>query len=1014
VVCGRTSVTYGELADASARLADRLTAAGAGPDVLVAVRLERGPAAVAAVLGVLRAGAAYLPIDPGLPARRGELLVRTAGARLLVGDGETWREPVVLDTATGDPARRVGHGRPVPASPGDLAYLLFTSGSTGTPKGVATERRALDHLVEWYLTRSRSAVDGPVLQFSALSWDTSTAEIFPTLCAGGCVVVATEDQRHDPDALLSLLCDEYVARVLLPPQMLSLLAETCLRRGRFPECLVDVAAGGERLVLSPTLRRWLAALDGCTLQNHYGPTETQLVTAYRAEDPATAPDVVPIGGPCGSTRLYVLDADLRPVQVGVHGELYIAGLGLARGYLGQPGATAARFLPDPFGSPGGRMYRSGDVVCWQPDGNLRFVGRTDDQVKVRGHRVELGEVQAAIEALPGVRRAAVAAVPDGRGSNAAEAFVEPAGPVDAAALRARLEQTLPGYLLPRRIDVVERIRLNANGKADIAALVAARPAQVSTERPDDAESPGAQDVVATLARCFADVLGQQVQPDTDFFELGGDSMAAVHIANACRVRGLHVTPRGVLTTRTVTALAATVRTVGSGAAQTPATGAFPLSPAQAAMLTADLGHHDHWNQAALFEVAPGLDRGALRAAVHLLLAAHGSLRLRFELSGDGAVRQRVGAAPASDPVWTVDLSHCGEVELAARLRRFAETAHRSLDVVAGALLRIVYADLGPNRPGRLLVVVHQLAFDMFSWPILTDDLQRLYRELVAGPGGTDCAEVTPYSVWVDMLARHALAAETEAEVPYWLAAAADPGSVPLDHDVADPVAANVADTGAVVETALGAEETAALLRHVPRVLRSGIGEAVLWALGESVAAWSDRDTVRIDVLGHGREEDIADLDQPVDLSRTTGWFTSVTPLRVTRGGGHAADRLAAVRDQWRAVPRGGIGYGASRAFGRAPLVGQLARLPDAHVGFDFVGRAELARPDGLIVGQVPADLGSFVHPRWRRPHLVEVQGAVEGGRLRLTWVYSTALHERASIEAAARRQRDALRQLLAA
>lgn len=1008
VVCGATRLTYADLAAASGELAERLVAAGAGPEVLVALRVGRSSASVVAVLGVLRAGAAYLPVDPALPPERAALLLRTARPAL-----EVTGEDLVV-TVVSRPAAPPG---PVRApDPRDLAYVLFTSGSTGAPKGVATERRALDHLVWWYLTRSGSTLDGPVLHFSSLAWDTSTAEILPTLCAGGCVVVATEEHRHDPDALLALVCDEHVARVLLPPQVLGLLAEASLRRGRLPDALVDVASGGERLVLSSVLRRWLGALGGCTVQNHYGPTETQLATAYLAEDPAGAPEVVPIGRGCGDVRLTVLDADGHPAPVGVPGELHIAGSGLARGYLGAPAATAERFVPAPSGPAGARAYRTGDVVCWLPDSTLRFVGRTDDQVKVRGHRVELGEIQAVVESAPGVRRAAVVAVPDGRGSHAAEAFAEaggesPAAP-DPVALRAYLAERLPDYMVPRRVAFVTRIPLNRNGKVDVDALLAGRGGATPTGGADAGNAGGVAEV---LARCWAEVLAvDEVPRDADFFALGGDSLAAVHIAAACRARGIRVSPRAVLTARTITALTASVWSGHGGArhlpADTPPDGDFALSPAQAAMLTPDLAGHEHWNQAALFAVAPDVDTGALRAAVDLLVTGHGSLRLRFTAGPGRAVRQHVGPAPSADPLWMVSLAHRDEDELPGLLRRFADAAHRSLDLTTGRLLRVVHVDLGPRRPGRLLVVVHQLAFDMFSWPILTDDLQRLYRELTTGPAAPSCAELTPYQAWVGALARHARTRETEAELAHWLRAAADPGAVPLDRAGADPVRDNVAATSDVVEVVVGAAETAALVRVLRRDLRTGVGEAVLWALTESLAAWSDVDSVRVDVLGHGREEDIAD----VDLSRTTGWFTSVTPVRVDLEPGPAPRRLAAVRDRWRAVPRGGIGFGAARTFGRPEVARRLRALPDAYVSFDFLGAADLVRGTGVLLGPAAGDIGPFVHPRWRRPNPVEVQGAVSGGELRLTWVYSTALHDRGTVEAAAARQHAALLGLLAA
>ena len=496
VECGGQRVSYADLDRRANRLARHLAGQGVGPETVVGVCLERSVELVVALLGVLKAGGCYLPIDPALPSERREFMLADAGAALLIDrvDG------------TGGPGGRLRRR----ASASSAAYVIYTSGSTGRPKGVVVEHRCLVNLL-----RSEH-VPGRIAQLTSIGFDVSLQEIFGALATGGTLVVFTRAEQLDLPALPALIETRGVDVVHLTPTVLHALDG--------PVKLDRVIAAGEELVVTEAL---LARLGEARLLNHYGPTETHVALTHAAE---RVTGTVPIGRPIANTRAYVLDAFLEPVPAGVVGELYLGGAGVARGYLGRPGLTAERFVPDPFG--GGRLYRTGNLVRFRDGDVLEFVGRRDRQVKVRGHRVELGEIEASLAAEPGVGGALVM-LRDER--LVGYVTVADGGRIDMALLRDRLRLRLPEYMMPSALSVVERWPLTVNGKIDSAALPAPVAAQAAFVPPRTA-------LERELAALWAQVLGiQAVGMRDNFFDLGGDSITAMRlIARAKRECGVMV------------------------------------------------------------------------------------------------------------------------------------------------------------------------------------------------------------------------------------------------------------------------------------------------------------------------------------------------------------------------------------------------------------------------------------------------------------------------------------------
>ncbi|HEX2092799.1 MAG TPA: amino acid adenylation domain-containing protein [Longimicrobiaceae bacterium] len=561
-VCGGERLSYAELNTRANRLAHWLRERGVGPDARVGICAERGLEMLVGLLAILKAGGAYVPLDPAYPAERLRRMLEDGAPVVLLAHGVA-RESFsgsgvpVVDLVADAPAW-ADHP---PANPGgagltpeNLCYVIYTSGSTGRPKGVAMPHRPLVNLVVWQEPDWRRPGAAVTLQFTTISFDVSFQEIFTTWSTGGRLVVAPEEARHDPSALLHLVEREEVERLSLPWVMLQQLAEHAGERGLPPLRVREVQTAGEQLRITAPIRRWLGAL-GVPLHNHYGPSETHVVTSFTLRGAADAwPLLPPIGNPIANARVYVLDRHLAPVPAGVPGEIYAGGVCLARGYLDRPGLTAERFVPDPFGgAPGARLYRTGDRARWLPDGTLEFLGRVDHQVKIRGFRVEPGEVEAVLRRHPGVSECVVVAREDVPGERRLVAYV--VGEVETDGLREHLRRGLPEYMVPGACVRLERLPLTPNGKLDRRALPAPEH-ESAGERFVAPRTPEEE----TLAGIWAEVLHlERVGVHDNFFALGGHSLLATRMISRVREAfGVGLTVRAILEAPTVEGLARSV------------------------------------------------------------------------------------------------------------------------------------------------------------------------------------------------------------------------------------------------------------------------------------------------------------------------------------------------------------------------------------------------------------------------------------------------------------------------
>jgi len=707
-----TDLTYAGLNARANRIAHALIARGAGPETLVGLSLERGPDLIPALLGILKSGAAYLPLDPANPADRIAYIVRDAKAPVVVTtrahaelfDGE----PLLLDADAELIAGQPDTDPAVAGSPENLVYTIYTSGSTGRPKGVALTHANVARLMDRGHEHFAFEPADVWTLFHSYAFDFSVWEMWGALLYGGRLIVVPDSVSRSPEEFLGLLVRERVTFLNQTPTAFRALADTDADLA-----LRAVVFGGEKLEVSE-LRPWADrfGLDRIALVNMYGITETTVHTTYRrlTERDLDAPAGSPVGRPLDDLRIVLLDGDGRLVPLGVPGEICVGGAGVARGYLNQPGLTAQRFVPDPFGPPGARLYRSGDLARRLADGGLEFLGRIDDQVKIRGFRIELGEIENALAAHPKVRDAVVVVREDAPGDKRLVAYVTPADETapDPGTLRSHLADLLPGYMVPAAFVALDALPSTTNGKLDKRALPA--PGRDAL----DATGHVAPRTVAEerIAAVWADVLGlERVGVEDGFFDLGGHSIRAVALVGRLRAIGYDLAVRDVFEYRTVARIAELVtgrpapadadRVVepfasitAEDAARLPegVVDAYPLSQVQLGMVVemlTDDGKHPYHN-ATSFRIRDGLpfSAQALRAAAAVVTDRHDVLRTSFDLTGYSAPMQLVHAT-AELPVTVHDVSHLSEDELRAALREFVRQERADLfDLTAPPLLRL--------------------------------------------------------------------------------------------------------------------------------------------------------------------------------------------------------------------------------------------------------------------------------------------------------------------------------------
>ncbi|NWB94193.1 amino acid adenylation domain-containing protein [Pseudomonas agarici] len=991
LISGERKLSYAQLNAQANRLAHHLITLGVGPEVRVGVALSRSPHLLVALLAVLKAGGAYVPLDPDYPAERIAYMLEDSRARLLLTEPgllASLSVPQGLEVVlVGDDVVTAGggpDGNPqTSVDAQNLAYVIYTSGSTGKPKGVAIAHRNVSALIHWSGQVYRQEDIQGVLASTSICFDLSVWELFVTLANGGSIVLARNALE-----LPELPARDQVRLINTVPSAIAALQ----RVGQIPPSVRIINLAGE-----PLKQSLVESLYGLASVEHvydlYGPSEDTTYSTWTRREPDARAS---IGRPLPNTRSYLLDEQLQPVPEGVAAELYLAGAGVTRGYLARPGLTAEKYVPDPFSSAGGRLYRTGDLTRYRDNGVIEYVGRIDHQVKVRGLRIELGEIEARLLGQEALREAAVLAT-EGIGGQQLVAYIVPAQPVveatGAAALResikARLREHLPEYMVPAQIIVLERLPLTANGKLDRQALPAAHATQVAP-----AYVAPQSELECAIAAIWQDVLKlDQVSLSDNFFELGGDSIITIQVVSRARQAGIRFTPKQLFQHQTVQGLATVARTgeVAVTVDQGPVSGDMPLLPIHRWFFATIKVERHHWNQSVLLKAVQPLQAQWLEQALRALLVHHDALRLVFhEHEGEWGARYRGPQELARE--WTqTPLLWQREVADEAALQALGQQAQASLDLQHGPLLRAV---LGTMTDGsqRLLLVIHHLAIDGVSWRILFDDLQAAYTRLQAGQPVQLPAKTSSLKAWAERLRGYARSEALQQELGYWQQALEGATShLPCER----PQGGLQNKHARTVQASLDANLTRQLLQEAPAAYRTQINDLLLTALARVIGRWSGRPDTLIRLEGHGREEVFEDMD----LTRSIGWFTSAFPVRLTPLE-DLAGSIKQIKEQLRAIPNKGIGFGVLRYLGDAQTQDLLAALPEPRITFNYLGQFDASFDDSRQTLLQPAEENAGAEQSLEAPldNWLSLSGKVFAGQLRLGWTFSEQMFEVSTIQ----------------
>ncbi|HEX5838903.1 MAG TPA: amino acid adenylation domain-containing protein [Anaerolineales bacterium] len=1015
VIDGDRKLTYGDLNRRSNKLARYLRIQGLKADVPVGICMERSLEMVIGLLGILKAGGAYIPLDPNYPADRLAIMIKDAAPPLLITQAKfieklrhlesqiialdsQWR--IISDEGMENLGNQV--------SSENLAYVIFTSGSTGKPKGVIIPHRAISNHMFWLQSEFHIDQSDRILQKTPFSFDAAVWEFYAPLLTGGQLVMATPGGHRDSHYLIQTIIRYGITILQVVPTQLQML----LDNPDVIQCtsLRIVFCGGEQLP-ARLITLFFEKLPAAKLYNLYGPSEATIDTTVWQCKPLIPQAPVLIGRPIANVQTYILDRTMQPVPIGIAGELYIGGAGVGSGYLNRPELTTEKFLQNPFkDDPEARLYKTGDMVRYRADGNIEFLGRIDDQVKIRGFRIELGEVEVALQEHPSVRKVVVSACEDVLGNKQLIAYIvlEKNNPPTQSEWRQFLSHKLPEYMIPSAFIFLEELPLQPNGKVD----------RTSLPKPELRRSVIGSEVVqprTVVEQILVDIWTktlaiEQVSVYDNYFDLGGDSIRSIQISALANQSGLQLTSGQVLQHQTIADLAAVVSTTGPvvRSEQGPVTGVLPLTPIQKRFFEQELTEPGRLSQTFVLELTRIVDTRLLEKAVQHLLLHHDALRLRYTWDGRNW-HQNLAAPDGASPFLIMKLSGLKTIdEQMAALHSTVLEQQNSLRLEEGPLIRAALVDFGSFAPSYLVLVIHTLLVDSISWRILLEHLELIYEHLSQSRPVQLPPKTTSFKYWAHQLSEYVETNTLRKELPFWLSMhAIHAAHLPVEF-LSESTPQSERDS---VSISLSAEDTRAFMTETSHAYRTLVTDLLIAALADAFSRWTGRNSLQVDLEGHGRETIFPD----VDLSLTLGNFSAVYPVLLdVEMSSEPGERLVTVKEQLRKVPHGGVGYGVLRYLSTTQTVNQtIEALPQSKVLFQYLG--QLDRLLGRASFFRPVE--DFPYPQrdllGNRHYRMEITAGIVQGRLLIVFSYNTNTFRRSTVENLASGYQDALLMLIA-
>ncbi|WP_158078661.1 non-ribosomal peptide synthetase, partial [Clostridium puniceum] len=992
-------LTYKELNKKSNQLALQLREKGVKSNVIVGIMVERSLEMMVGIMAILKAGGAYLPISPQYPINRIEYIVENSGMKLLLTQSsfiekteELKGKADIINLNNKDIFTGKDTNLELVNTSKDLAYIIYTSGSTGNPKGVMIEHHSVINRLNWMQNKYPIGENDVILQKTPFTFDVSVWELFWWSFVGAKVCMLCPDGEKDPQAIIDAVNKYNVTTMHFVPSMLSIFL-SYIENSSDKESIKDlrslkqVFSSGEALNVEQ-VNRFNAVINsslGAKLSNLYGPTEATVDVTYFDCSEGQELKLIPIGKPIDNIKLYVLNENKRLQPVGVQGELYISGVGVARGYLNREELTKEKFIDNPF-ELGTKMYKTGDLARWISDGNIEYLGRIDNQVKIRGLRIEIGEIETQLLKSEEIKEAVVIDRCDSNGEKYLCAYVTSDEAISSLTLREELLDELPAYMIPNHIVQIEKLPLTANGKLDRKALPEPDVSQMIEKEYEEARNK----IEECLVKVWEEVLGiEGIGISHNYYELGGDSIKSIQIVSRLQKYDISLQVKDIMENPTIKQLSEKAKYKTNEIDQSAVEGEAELTPIQKWFFENEFSQNNHWNQAFVLYKKDGIKEETIRKSFVEIIKHHDALRMIYEKDGD-EIKQKNRGLEAIESAFTLDAYDLKEDEnYKNTIEELSSKLQEGMDLEKGILLKL--GIFNTKEGDYLLIAIHHMVVDGVSWRILFEDLETLYKAIEMQEEMVLPQKTTSYKEWTRKLSEYAYSKEFLKELEYWKSTDNTLiREISRDYGKAE---SNVKDSRSV-SISFSKAQTEKLLRKTSTAYNTQINDILLCSLGLAVKEWSGNDKVLISLEGHGREEIIKD----VSIDRTIGWFTSIYPVVLDMAYSEDISySIQQTKETLRHIPNNGIGYGILKYLACNQNNKDISFKLKPEISFNYLGEfMQKESKDSFSYSKLTG--GMTVSTANKELYSIEINGIVSEGKLQIFLNYSTKEYKKETIK----------------